>query len=309
MTMLAATVQEPSRVRALLQSIPSLRGLGLRRGVMRRHLRTWSPAELAIVVERIARLAARRDGRAQQTSFALGLAIAERRAEAGEDAVDAALAFAQAEQLALAAMLLARPAAHRLVSRHARPADFGRSTRRFASRAVVWRDADRVPHEGPVPWCAHYDADAIAAMDAEELERWAVPPPRRELERWTPAQRRFLNGRRLDAYVLLTDPARVRALLALDWVNEEDVLRIATRRPIRPPVVHAILEADRWIVSDRVQHAVLTNPFTPPSIVLPLLPAATGRTLKHLAETDTADPSVAEAARRIFGLSFAPRAP
>ncbi|MEQ9503598.1 MAG: hypothetical protein RIT81_42480 [Deltaproteobacteria bacterium] len=306
---LAAAVQEPSRVRALLQSIPSLRGLDLRRGAIRRHLRTWSATELAIVVERTARLAARRDGRAQETSLALGLGLAELYARAGEDAVDAARDFARTEQLPIAAMLLARPAARRAVSRHARPADFGRSTRRFASRAAVWRDADRVPHEGPVPWCAHYDVAAIAAMDADELDRWAVSPPRRELERWTPAQRRSLNAARLDAYVLLTDPTRVRQLLALDWVNEADVLRIATRRPIRPGIVRVILEADRWIVSDRVQHAVLTNPFTPPSIVLPLLPAATGRTLKHLAETDTADPSVAEAARRIFGLSFAPRAP
>ncbi len=309
MMVLAAAVQEPSRVCALLRSIPSLRGLDLRRGAMRRHLRTWSPAELAIVVERTARLAARRDGRAQQTSFALGLGLATLRAEAGEDAVDAALAFAQSEQLPIAAMLLARPASRRAVSRHAWPGDFGRATRRLEPREVGWRDADPVPREGPVPWCAHYDADMIAAMDVDELDRWAVPSARRVIDRWTPTERRRLHERHLDAYVLLTDPARVRRLLALEWIQEKDVLRIATRRPIRPAVVHTILEADRWIVSDRVQHAVLTNPFTPPSIVLPLLPAASGRTLKHLAETDTADPSVAEAARLIFGLSFAPRAP
>lgn len=313
----------PARVHALLRSIPNVRDVGVRRGAMRRHLETWSPEALAIVMARLAPLAAARDERARQTAFALGLAMHDVRVDRGVETFEPARALATEYGLDLAADLLAAPSGHKALSPRARLPDVGiAATKSFLlergttprARTLFWP-----PVEPPVPWAEHYDAETIAAMDAGELAEWASPPvgapastdaswralrsSHRDSDTYSLRDIRRLQshvGLPLDACVLHPDARFIRRFLDQPWVEARDVLRVATRRPITEPLVRALVESDRWIVLEPVRHAVVTNPFTPPRIVLPLLPSAPKRTLRDVARTGTCDPFVADVAARLL---------
>jgi hypothetical protein len=72
---------------------------------------------------------------------------------------------------------------------------------------------------------------------------------------------------------LLTDPhpAVIQNLLLNPRLTEDDLVRIASRRP---PSVHAIAEIarhPRWSQRPRVRMTILQNPSTPPEISVPLV--------------------------------------
>jgi len=76
---------------------------------------------------------------------------------------------------------------------------------------------------------------------------------------------------------LLSDPHPlvIRQLLDNPRLTEDDVVRIAARRPVRPEAVTAIARAERWLKRPRVRLAILLNPGSPPSVAMPLLAACT----------------------------------
>ncbi len=76
---------------------------------------------------------------------------------------------------------------------------------------------------------------------------------------------------------LLSDPHPlvIRQLLENPRLTEDDVVRIAARRPVRPEAVTAIARAERWLKRPRVRLAILLNPGSPPSVAMPLLAACT----------------------------------
>jgi hypothetical protein len=65
---------------------------------------------------------------------------------------------------------------------------------------------------------------------------------------------------------LLADPhpAVIERLLANPRVTEEDVLRIAARRPGHAQVLAAISRSPRWIHRPRIRLAIVLNPDSPP---------------------------------------------
>jgi hypothetical protein len=76
---------------------------------------------------------------------------------------------------------------------------------------------------------------------------------------------------------LLSDPHPlvIRQLLENPRLTEDDVVRIAARRPARPEAVLAIARSERWLKRPRVRLAILLNPGSPPSVAMPLLAACT----------------------------------
>src|SRR6185369_16178692 len=76
---------------------------------------------------------------------------------------------------------------------------------------------------------------------------------------------------------LLSDPHPlvIRQLLDNPRLTEDDVVRIAARRPVRPEAVTAIARAERWLKRPRVRLSILLNPGSPPSVAMPLLAACT----------------------------------
>jgi hypothetical protein len=89
---------------------------------------------------------------------------------------------------------------------------------------------------------------------------------------------------------LLSDPHPlvIRQLLETPRLTEDDVVRIASRRPVRPEAVTAIARSERWLKRPRVRLTILLNPGSPPDIAMPLLAACTRSELIEIVHgTDT----------------------
>jgi hypothetical protein len=74
------------------------------------------------------------------------------------------------------------------------------------------------------------------------------------------------------------DPDVIQVLLGNPALIEDDIVRLAARRPIRPQVLVQVFQHPRWILRYRVRLALAMNPHTPEKIVLQLVP--------HLAPSD-----------------------
>lgn len=301
----------PHRLRALLRSIPNIRETRMRRMAMRRHLATWRAEELAVVLERLVPLAAARRWAAQQTAQALGLAIVAARHRDDDDTIEAARRVAGEHGLRLAAAVLARPEDPNALPRHGRLREICIPARRaFVAEHGTEPTPRTVSYFGPdalSPWFAEQDREGLANMSAEDLLHWATSI-RKKAHRTAalsiPALRRLQprNGLPIEQCVLHPDPVFIRRLLRQPWIEERDVLRIASRRPTRAAVAVELTQSDRWIVKEAVRYALMTNPFTPPDVVLPLLPGASSRTLTTLASSATGAPAVAAVARTLLRL-------
>ncbi len=75
----------------------------------------------------------------------------------------------------------------------------------------------------------------------------------------------------LDRLLRDPHPAVIKNLLANPRITEDDVVRLAARRPAFPDVQSEIAKHARWSVSQRVRITLVQNPFTPPTISVPLL--------------------------------------
>ena len=72
---------------------------------------------------------------------------------------------------------------------------------------------------------------------------------------------------------LLLDPHPMvmRNLLINPKLTEDDVVRLATKRPARVEVLRELVQLPRWLKRSRVRQALILNPGTPLDITLPLL--------------------------------------
>lgn len=68
------------------------------------------------------------------------------------------------------------------------------------------------------------------------------------------------------------DTGIVRTLLDERLTRPKDVLRIASKRPLSPDAVDALVERDGWILRPEVRAALVENPFTPTRVSLLFLP-------------------------------------
>jgi hypothetical protein len=76
---------------------------------------------------------------------------------------------------------------------------------------------------------------------------------------------------------LLADPHPlvIRQLLENPRLTEDDVVRMATRRPARSETISAIAQSQRWMRRPRIRLSLLLNPGSPPSLLVPLLAVCT----------------------------------
>jgi hypothetical protein len=135
-------------------------------------------------------------------------------------------------------------------------------------------------------------AESLHLLNLERLLRRApqptnsLPPPEeapvpdygrgREL---TVGERRSLarapTRRAFDKLLSDPHPLVIRQLLENPRLTEDDVVRIAARRPVRPDAVQAIARSERWLKRPRVRLAILLNPGSPLNVAMPLLAACT----------------------------------
>ncbi len=95
---------------------------------------------------------------------------------------------------------------------------------------------------------------------------------------------------------LLLDPHPevIRRLLANPRLTEDDVVRLASKRPCRPDVIAEIARSEKWMHRARVRFSIVLNPVTPPEISGPVVSLLMRQELKLVAET-TAVPRVVRA--------------
>jgi hypothetical protein len=91
------------------------------------------------------------------------------------------------------------------------------------------------------------------------------------------------SGRhRFDALFRDPDPMVIRELLTNPKTTENDVVRVAARRPARPSAILAIART-HWLTQPRVRMSVLQNPGAPLTVALPLVGLCTRSELLQLA--------------------------
>ena len=172
------------------------------------------------------------------------------------------------EALLVVAMVLAAEGESAFVERlrhHAeerRLFSLGRLLRRGAETTLA-----RSASEPPVP-----DYGAGREVTVGERRSMARSPNRKVLEK------------------LLRDPHPLvlRQLLQNPRVTEDDVVRLAARRPQSGAIVAVLAESPRWLRRPRVRLALLLNPSTPAAVSMPLLAVCTRSELVEIVQgTDT----------------------
>jgi hypothetical protein len=99
----------------------------------------------------------------------------------------------------------------------------------------------------------------------------------------------------LDRLLRDPDPSVIRNLLANGRITEDDVVRLAARRPNFALVLEELAKHPKWSGSLRVRMALVLNPFTPVSVSVPLVPLLLRHELAQIALATTV-PAVVRAA-------------
>lgn len=159
------------------------------------------------------------------------------------------------EALLIVAMLLAADGDSPFVERLRHHAE----ERRLLSLARLLRrggdaSSGRALSEPPVP-----DYGAGRELTVGERRSLARSPNRRVLEK------------------LLRDPHPLvlRQLLGNPRLTEDDVVRLAARRPLHSAIVDTLAESPRWLRRPRIRLTLLLNPGTPEPVSMPLLAVCT----------------------------------
>jgi hypothetical protein len=93
---------------------------------------------------------------------------------------------------------------------------------------------------------------------------------------------------------LLLDPHPdvIHRLLANPRLTEDDVIRLATKRPCRPDVLAELARSEKWMHRSRVRIAVVLNPNTPVELAAPIVSLLMRQELKLVAESSAVAPLV-----------------
>lgn len=131
------------------------------------------------------------------------------------------------------------------------------SLSRMLRRAPATQASERPSGETPTPPVPDYGAGRELTLG--ERKSLARSPSRHSFEK------------------LLSDPHPqvIRQLLSNPRLTEDDVVRLAARRPARAEVIEAIAQSTRWLSRARVRLAILLNPGSPPAVAMPLLAVCT----------------------------------
>ena len=137
--------------------------------------------------------------------------------------------------------------------------------------------AERLLRFEPLP------SEAIEAVGDLPVPDYGVG---REL---TLGERRNLARRSPRAQIdrLLSDPHPmvIQQLLLNPRLTEDDLVRLAARRPAGLPVLRAVARAPRWLKSERVRLSILFNPGAPSSMTVPMTALCSRQHLRELAHS------------------------
>ena len=96
------------------------------------------------------------------------------------------------------------------------------------------------------------------------------------------------------------DPSVIRLLLNNPKIIEDDVVRLAARRPNRPDVLSEIAKSPRWAHRRRVRMALILNPSSPAEIAVPLVGLLVRSELRLVLSSTEIAPIVRSTARDLL---------
>ncbi len=93
---------------------------------------------------------------------------------------------------------------------------------------------------------------------------------------------------------LLLDPHPdvIHRLLANPRLTEDDVIRLATKRPCRPDVLAELARSSKWMHRSRVRLSIVLNPNTPVDLAAPIVSLLMRQELKMVVESKAVAPLV-----------------
>jgi hypothetical protein len=145
--------------------------------------------------------------------------------------------------------------------------------------------------------CAEKASDQRAPDDDEEpkVPDYGAGRPLTLGERKALARRP--NRKHHDKLLLDPHPSVIRMVLTNPLTTEDDVVRLAARRPLRPDSVQEIVRHPRWNVRRRVRLALVLNPYTPASVGLPMVALLLRSELRMVVDGPDTGQRVRQAAR------------
>lgn len=109
-----------------------------------------------------------------------------------------------------------------------------------------------------------------------------------------------LNKDTLDRILYDEDPLVVKNLLANPRITERDVLKIASKRPVKSEVLKVIFESPKWSSRYIVKKALVLNPYTPTGIALGLVNFMQYKDLKLIASAGSLHEEIRSFARELL---------
>jgi hypothetical protein len=143
------------------------------------------------------------------------------------------------------------------------------------------------------------------ARDEPEPETLPVPDygQGREL---TLGERRSLARRPTRAAFdrLLGDPHPlvIRQLLENPKLTEDDVVRLATRRPAQATTLRELANSPKWLCRGRVRMSILLNPGSSPALTYPLLGVCSSTELREVTRSMHVSPELRQTAAQYLEL-------
>lgn len=125
----------------------------------------------------------------------------------------------------------------------------------------------------------------------DEDQRELTLGHRKTLARTTRDRERILR------YISDPEASVVHELLLNRLVTEDDVVRLAAKRPTDPAVQREVFRSKRWLSPYRVKRTLVLNPYTPGEIALRLLAFLTKPDLRLVASSPTLSAQLRDAAR------------
>lgn len=261
-----------ARARRWGRVVVSLRTASLRASWLREELRALSVGQAARALEHACATAEAGDPKAEALVHALVELLAE---PSMDEPRDALRAEARAGRLLTLERLLRRPFAARRASRVEPLASDGSEHDEIA---ITTSDE---PRGRDVP-----DYGRGRPLTLGERKALARRPPPDLLPK------------------VLADPHPdvIRNLLSTPRLTEDDVVRLATRRPNKAEVLHEVARHPRWCQRPRVRMALVMNPATPTEVAITMIALLRRPELASVVQAKALHPAIRAAAQERLAL-------
>jgi ubiquinone/menaquinone biosynthesis C-methylase UbiE len=108
----------------------------------------------------------------------------------------------------------------------------------------------------------------------------------------------------LDRIIYDEDQVVIKNILSNPRITERDVLKITSKRPIKPEILKIIFEAQKWSSRYVIKRSLVLNPFTPTGIALGLVNLMQYKDLKLIVSTGPLHEEVRNSAKDLLKRNY-----